>query len=89
MRTPLLFVHNHVYQPDSHDINCRFGSFFNHIDHFPKEYYLYVTPSGIEAAKLVSAPAADSGGRDRKSEREILAAVESGSEDEGNPEEGG
>ncbi|KAJ5502998.1 hypothetical protein N7463_005872 [Penicillium fimorum] len=35
-----------------------FGSFFNHIDHFPAGYFLYVTSGGIPAAKLATAPTA-------------------------------
>ncbi|KAJ6114284.1 Pseudouridine synthase I TruA [Penicillium sp. IBT 16267x] len=64
-----------------------FNIFFNHIDHFPMEYYLYVTSGGIEAAKLVSAPMTGScrkeGGR---TEKEIVNAIESDDET-GNPTE--
>jgi tRNA pseudouridine38-40 synthase len=63
--------------------NCRFNIFFNHIDHFPMEYYLYVTSGGIEAAKLVSAPTTGSsrkeGGKsDKDIEKDLLG--ESGDE---------
>lgn len=73
---------------------CSFGAFFNHIDHFPTEYFLYVTSGGIEAAKLAAAPAAHDGqksarGKTGRSQREALAAVESGSEDEGELPNGG
>lgn len=58
------------------------------------EYFLYVTSGGIEAAKLVSAPAAADGqksfrGKDERSQQEALAAVESASEDEGELPDGG
>ncbi|OQD87910.1 hypothetical protein PENSOL_c076G03780 [Penicillium solitum] len=68
-----------------------FGSFFNHIDHFPAGYFLYVTSGGIPAAKLATAPtAADpsspkAGNRARgppRAQRDALAAVEVESEDE-------
>ncbi|KAJ5651693.1 Pseudouridine synthase I TruA [Penicillium longicatenatum] len=60
-----------------------FNIFFNHIDHFPMEYYLYVTSGGIEAAKLVSAPTIGSsrkeGGKsDKDLEKDLLG--ESGDE---------
>ncbi|KAJ5103009.1 TRNA pseudouridine synthase [Penicillium argentinense] len=65
-----------------------FGNFFNHIDHFPQEFFLYVTSGGIEAAKLVAAPTADTespkdSSRQKvdNSQKDVLAAVES--EDEG------
>ncbi|KAJ5623650.1 hypothetical protein N7490_012255 [Penicillium lividum] len=61
-----------------------FNIFFNHIDHFPMEYYLYVTSGGIEAAKLAATPAESSRKQDGRSEKEILGAVEYGSEDEAN-----
>ncbi|KAJ5733846.1 hypothetical protein N7493_002632, partial [Penicillium malachiteum] len=68
-----------------------FSIFFNHIDHFPIDYYLYVTSGGIKAAQLVAAPTDRSESprsRNRgKSEKEILAAVEAESEDEVNPTE--
>ncbi|CAI7640158.1 unnamed protein product [Penicillium glandicola] len=71
-----------------------FGSFFNHIDHFPAGYFLYVTSGGIPAAKLATAPtAADpsspkAGNRARgaqRSQRDALTAVEVESEDENAP----
>ncbi|CAG8889729.1 unnamed protein product [Penicillium egyptiacum] len=75
-----------------------FGSFFNHIDHFPAGYFLYVTSGGIPAAKLATAPtAADpsspkAGNKTRgapQAQRAALAAVEVESEDEGNAPAGG
>ncbi|KAJ5473557.1 hypothetical protein N7475_003123 [Penicillium sp. IBT 31633x] len=72
-----------------------FGSFFNHIDHFPAGYFLYVTSGGIPAAKLASAPTAtepQAGAKARGAQREqrdALAAVEVGSEDEGEAPAGG
>lgn len=76
-----------------------FSSFFNHIDHFPQEEFLYVTSGGIGAARPALAPGttpqateAGAGKTDRKSQREALAEVEEESEDEtlpNNGEEGG
>ncbi|PLN83286.1 pseudouridylate synthase [Aspergillus taichungensis] len=76
-----------------------FSSFFNHIDHFPQEEFLYVTSGGIGAARPALAPGvapqaaeAGEGKTDRKSQREALAEVEEESEDEtlpNNGEEGG
>jgi tRNA pseudouridine38-40 synthase len=75
-----------------------FGSFFNHIDHFPAGYFLYVTSGGIPAAKLATAPtAADpgspkAGNRARGAQpgqRDALAAVEVGSDDEADIPAGG
>ncbi|KAB8079020.1 pseudouridine synthase [Aspergillus leporis] len=72
-----------------------FASFFNHIDHFPQEEFLYITSGGIPAAKAVTQPsaaaAADSqqSEKGRKSQREALAEVEAESEDESNLPNGG
>ena len=72
-----------------------FASFFNHIDHFPQEEFLYVTSGGIPAAKPTTQPSAatEDAQKGRKSQREALAEIEAESEDEGNlpnnGEEGG
>ncbi|KAB8215512.1 pseudouridine synthase [Aspergillus novoparasiticus] len=72
-----------------------FASFFNHIDHFPQEEFLYVTSGGIPAAKPATQPSAatEDAQKGRKSQREALAEIEAESEDEGNlpnnGEEGG
>lgn len=73
-------------------MQCRFSSFFNHIDHFSQEEFLYVTSGGIAAAKPSSqanAPGDAQAGNKvgRISQREALAAIESENESEG--EEGG
>lgn len=71
-------------------MKCRFGSFFNHIDHFPGDYFLYVTSGGVEVAEIVSAPAEkgapkkEANDKTGKSQKEALAEVESDPEDEGN-----
>lgn len=69
----------------------RFSSFFNHIDHFSQEEFLYVTSGGIAASKPSSQPngaASDvQANTGRISQREALAAIESENESEG--EEGG
>ncbi|KAJ5218424.1 uncharacterized protein N7498_000523 [Penicillium cinerascens] len=67
-----------------------FGSFFNHIDHFPGDYFLYVTSGGVEVAEIVSAPTEkgvpkkEANDKTGKSQKEALAEVESDPEDEGN-----
>ncbi|KAE8407658.1 pseudouridine synthase [Aspergillus pseudonomiae] len=72
-----------------------FASFFNHIDHFPQEEFLYVTSGGIPAAKPATQPSAatQDAQKGRKSQKEALAEIEEESEDEGNlpnnGEEGG
>ncbi|CAI7648156.1 unnamed protein product [Penicillium manginii] len=69
----------------------QFGSFFNHIDHFPQEHFLYTTAGGIAAAKLATAPTdnsekpkAASGGKKVNDQKDALAAVE-GAEEETAP----
>ncbi|OQE42263.1 hypothetical protein PENCOP_c004G02231 [Penicillium coprophilum] len=77
-----------------------FGSFFNHIDHFPAGYFLYVTSGGIPAAKLATAPTAAEPGNTKagqktrgapapQAQQDALAAVEVESEDEGDAPAGG
>ncbi|RHZ72068.1 hypothetical protein CDV55_108272 [Aspergillus turcosus] len=74
-----------------------FSVFFNHIDHFSQETFLYITSGGMAASKPPMPPtdATESEQREAskpnpKSQREALAAVESESDGEGaNAEEGG
>ncbi|KAF9893429.1 tRNA pseudouridine synthase 1 [Aspergillus nanangensis] len=71
-----------------------FASFFNHVDHFGQEDFLYLTSGGIPAAARPSVPESTEGQETsdqtgRKSQREALAEVESECEDETNPAEGG
>ncbi|KAJ9369932.1 hypothetical protein DTO282E5_5440 [Paecilomyces variotii] len=74
-----------------------FGAFFNHIDHFPEDNFLYVTSGGLAAAKPADQPKGDNSGDSKeqkrgKSARQALADVEGESEPEGNignGEEGG
>jgi tRNA pseudouridine38-40 synthase len=74
----------------AHTDFCRFGSFFNHIDHYPADYFLYVTSGGIAASKLATAPAAASGSKgNTKAQKDALAAVEGLSDDEANVPAGG
>ncbi|KAL4910196.1 hypothetical protein BDW74DRAFT_49463 [Aspergillus multicolor] len=65
-----------------------FSSFFNHIDHYAQEEFLYITSGGIAAAKPASAAGqnadAEPNATKRKSAREALAEVEQESEDEQN-----
>lgn len=35
----------------------RFHAFFHHVDHFRTDYFLWVTASGLSAAKQSKAPA--------------------------------
>ncbi|KAL2872649.1 pseudouridine synthase PUS2 [Aspergillus lucknowensis] len=70
-----------------------FASFFNHIDHYAREEFLYITSGGIAAARPATRPGelggtkgkpAESG---RKSQRDALEEVEMESEDERGAEE--
>ncbi|RDW90488.1 pseudouridine synthase PUS2 [Aspergillus mulundensis] len=65
-----------------------FSSFFNHIDHYAQEEFLYITSGGIAAAKPASTPGENADAMfnapKRKSAREALAEVEQESEDEQN-----
>ncbi|KAL2808821.1 pseudouridine synthase [Aspergillus granulosus] len=71
-----------------------FASFFNHIDHYPQDEFLYISSAGISAAtKLpekgeagVKGNLAASG---TKSQNEVLKQIEIESEDEQNAEEEG
>ncbi|KAL4918132.1 pseudouridine synthase [Aspergillus aurantiobrunneus] len=71
-----------------------FSSFFNHIDHYGQEEFLYITSGGIAAARPASAPVEREDSKDesttskRKSQREALAEVEMESEDEKAADEG-
>ncbi|CEJ60993.1 Putative tRNA pseudouridine synthase 1 [Penicillium brasilianum] len=70
-----------------------FGNFFNHIDHYQNNFFLYCTSGGIAAAKLVTAPTEKSaskgeGNKADKDQSAALAEVE-GSEDEGELPTGG
>ncbi|KAI2700756.1 hypothetical protein CBS147332_4965 [Penicillium roqueforti] len=88
-------IYDRIFREE--DQSAGFGSFFNHIDHFPAGYFLYVTSGGIPATKLATAPnAADPGSPKAKKTRgapraqqDALAAVEVESEDEGDAPAGG
>ncbi|EEP75960.1 hypothetical protein UREG_00807 [Uncinocarpus reesii 1704] len=64
-----------------------FGNFFNHIDTFREDAFLYVTSSGVPAAPEGAAPSTAEAGKNK----DALAEVESESEDEvvNGGEEGG
>lgn len=74
-----------------------FSVFFNHIDHFSQETFLYITSGGMAASKLPAPPTdateseqKEASKRNPESQREALAAVESESDGEGvQGEEGG
>jgi hypothetical protein len=56
---------------------CRFGNFFNHVDNFPDEAFLFVTSGGIEATKVKKDK------QDRNTIKDAFIAVDaSDSEDE-------
>jgi hypothetical protein len=56
---------------------CRFGNFFNHVDNFPDEAFLFVTSGGIEATKVKKDK------QDRSTIKDAFIAVDaSDSEDE-------
>jgi hypothetical protein len=56
---------------------CRFGNFFNHVDNFPDEAFLFVTSGGIEATKVKKDK------QDRTTIKDTFIAVDaSDSEDE-------
>ncbi|RAL02290.1 pseudouridine synthase PUS2 [Aspergillus ibericus CBS 121593] len=62
-----------------------FSAFFGHLDHYSQEEFLYITSGGIPAAKLLPT----TGPEGKKSQREALAEVEGGSDDEGAAPNGG
>ncbi|KAL5335952.1 pseudouridine synthase [Aspergillus crustosus] len=71
-----------------------FSSFFNHIDHYAQEEFLYLTSGGIPAARPATEHKAGettkpAAGPERTSQRGALAQVEMESEDEGGAEEEG
>jgi tRNA pseudouridine38-40 synthase len=68
-----------------------FASFFNHIDHFPQDEFLYITSAGIAAATTFPERGAkgDSTASGQKSQKEALKQIEIESEDERGAEEEG
>lgn len=80
-------IYDRIFRAEE-EINA-FASFFNHIDHFPQEEFLYITSGGIPAAKPVPQPSAKGAQNSRKSQREALAEIEAESEDEVNLPNGG
>ncbi|GFF50304.1 hypothetical protein IFM47457_02830 [Aspergillus lentulus] len=88
-------IYNRIFREEE-QANA-FSVFFNHIDHFSQETFLYITSGGMAASKLPTPPTdateseqKEDSKRNPKSQREALAAVESESDGEGaNGEEGG
>ncbi|KMP00741.1 tRNA pseudouridine synthase 1 [Coccidioides immitis H538.4] len=83
------FKNREIYQRifrEEEETNA-FGNFFNHIDTFREDSFLYVTSSGIPVAPEGATPSTTETGKDK----EALAEVESESEDEvvNGGEEGG
>lgn len=65
----------------------RFGNFFNHVDNFPDEAFLFVTSGGIEATKVKKDK------QDRSTNKDALVAVDASDSEEdelglGNAEDG-
>lgn len=67
-----------------------FHTFWNHIDSFPQEAFLYFTSGGIPVAKLppTARGPANASKKDQQAEREVLEEVEGEPEDEVPPENG-
>ncbi|CRG90507.1 tRNA pseudouridine synthase A [Talaromyces islandicus] len=63
-----------------------FGYFFNHIDHYPGETFLYLTSGGIPASQ---AKVEETSPKDEEIKEEVMAKVDSDSEAEFAGEEGG
>lgn len=76
-------IYNRIFREE--EDTTQFGSFFNHIDHFPQEHFLYITSAGISAAKLVTAPTEKVEASKNGSEKKALAAVESEGEEPAPP----
>lgn len=55
----------------------RFGNFFNHVDNFPDEAFLFVTSGGIEATKVKKGKQGESIVKDR------LVAVDANDSEDG------
>jgi tRNA pseudouridine38-40 synthase len=73
--------------------HCRFSNFFNHIDHYQNNFFLYCTSGGIAAVKLISTPtekgaSKGEGNKADKGQSAALGEVES-LEDEGELPTGG
>ncbi|PKX98673.1 pseudouridine synthase PUS2 [Aspergillus novofumigatus IBT 16806] len=88
-------IYNRIFREEE-QANA-FSVFFNHIDHFSQETFLYITSGGMAASKLPTPPTDateaeqnEASKRNPKSQREALAAVESESDGEdAHGEEGG
>lgn len=63
-----------------------FGVFFNHVDHYPANTFLYLTSAGIVASQAPDGPT-----KSQKGERaeEVLAGIESEPEEDASGAEGG
>ncbi|KAE8352986.1 pseudouridine synthase [Aspergillus coremiiformis] len=82
-------IYDRIFRAEE-EINA-FASFFNHIDHFPHEEFLYITSGGIPASKAVPQPSAgtEDAQKRQKSQKEALAEIEAESDDESNIPNGG
>ncbi|KAL3457505.1 pseudouridine synthase [Aspergillus heterothallicus] len=68
-----------------------FASFFNHIDHYPQDEFLYISSAGISAAARLpeKGEGVPNGASEAKSQKAVLKQIEIESEDERNAEEEG
>lgn len=64
----------------------RFGVFFNHVDHYPANTFMYLTSAGIAASQGAD-PRAKAG--KAKAGEETLAGIESEPEEDASGSEGG
>ena len=55
---------------------CRFGNFFNHVDNFPEDAFLFVTSGGIDATKV------NSGKQISEAVKDTLTTVDGNDSDE-------
>ncbi|RJE26270.1 tRNA pseudouridine synthase [Aspergillus sclerotialis] len=79
-------IYSRIFEEE--EKNHPFYTYFNHIDSYPQEAFLYVTSGGIPAARLDPPHEIRKEKLARQSEREALAAVEGESEDEDIPDNG-
>ena len=56
----------------------RFGNFFNHVDNFPDEAFLFVTSGGVEATKIKK----DEQGKSTAKHNVVAVDASDGEEDE-------
>ncbi|KAL2832881.1 pseudouridine synthase [Aspergillus cavernicola] len=86
-------IYDRIFQEEQQTF--AFASFFNHIDHYAFDEFLYVTSGGIPASKPPTGPGEVEGTKnyatnlEGKPQKQVLAQVEMESEDERGAEEVG